>query len=172
MKAYPVLIFLLINFYAFGIKLQASPGLNLQFRVLQENLPTRNYSLVVYRNGDLADSFFVRRSTDFILHLDLNCNYILRINKPGYLERLVALETTVPENKSKEYDYDFDVEMLPDSVGGNTLEDLPVLLVEYNSHNGKFTYSSTYGSSVGHLPETRVFHRKERAKKKPGETNV
>ncbi|HTL80670.1 MAG TPA: hypothetical protein VL651_03135 [Bacteroidia bacterium] len=148
------ILLLMIPFFAFGKNDGHMTGLQLSFRVFDRGLLLKNYSLSIYCNGELTDSINVRKSNLFCLNMEFNNNYVIRINRPGYRERLILIDTKVPDRKkNKAFEYSFDISMLADSLGANTLADLPTMLIQYDGHEKDFNYSQTYSQSVGHLPE-------------------
>lgn len=130
------------------------PGLEISVSLSENETPVNGYRIFIFEDSKFRDSVYAELALPVYLQLDLNKKYCLKFIKPGFLERLVLVETTVPAGKEKgKYSYDFEIGMLPDDSSANTAGDLPVALIHYDTLQGAFNYSLQYAGSVDHVPQ-------------------
>ncbi len=155
MKPY-VLIPLVIFLFHDGTNASPLPGrsgLEISVSLSANETPVNGYRIFIFEDTRFRDSVFAELALPIYLQFDLNKNYCLKFTKPGFLDRVVLVETKVPAGKEKrKYSYDSEISMLPgDSV--NTAGDRPVALIQYDTLRGSFSYSHAYAASVGHVPQ-------------------
>ena len=154
MKHALLLLLFILPSWIIGKETSDDPGLEISFRLYDRDVPVKDYSLTIYEKGTKSDSQLVRKDKEIFLLLELNSNYIIRINKTGFKERLIIAETKVPIGMEQNiFDFGFDVNMIADTIVGNTKADLPVVLIHYDVSEGGFNWSGQYSESVGHDPE-------------------
>lgn len=108
---------------------------------------------MILRNGHLFDSVFAEKALPIFIMMDVNTDYSLRFIKKDFRDRIVIVETKVPVGKEKQhYSYDFDIEMIRKDSAPNTMADLPIAFISYDTITGGFEYSATYAASIAHMP--------------------
>ena len=148
----PVLFFFTREMHA-SISEIGKQGLKISFLLSEDNHPIENYTLVIYRDGEIDRTMEISKSTPVYALLDLNSSYTLRFTKPGFKARMVLIDTHVPKGSESEiFHFDFEIEMLEKNEPSNTLDDLPVALLKFNTDKNKFSYSSEYAASIFHQP--------------------
>lgn len=128
-------------------------GLEISCTVSQKNVPMRDYKILIIEN----DTGFTTISADLTepvyIQLDLNKSYVLEFSKPGFLERLVLVDTRVPQGKTNgRFSYDFEIE-LPfrhNDTGFYAVQ--PVARIIYDTTNDKFGYDIEYARYIGNIP--------------------
>lgn len=128
---------------------QECPGLEIASTLTYNEGRITDYTLIIYDENQSSDTIEVYKMKSIFLKLCYGHTYSLRYIKPGFLERVVMIDTKINEEKqSMETGFDFEVEMIPENNPGNTLSDLPVALIHYDNTVNKFEYSRDYHRQV------------------------
>jgi hypothetical protein len=128
-------------------------GLEISCSVSQKSSPMRDYQILIIENDTLFDTIFADLTLPIYIQLDLNKSYLLEFSKPGFLERLVLVDTKVPASKSKKrFSYDFEIEMPFRYCDTGTYAVQPIAKIIYNSSSGDFGYDAEYAKSIGNIP--------------------
>jgi hypothetical protein len=136
-----------------GTNEDVTPGLEVSFLLSDQNDFVNKYMIYIYKNGEIDDSVEIKRKNPVYMLLELNSYYCLRIVKPGFKDRMVLVDTSVPKEKETEiFHFDFEIEMLDRQEPANTLDDLPVAYLKFNPSKENFNYSEKYAESICHQP--------------------
>lgn len=128
-------------------------GLEISCSVSQQNEPMRDYRILIIENDTLYDTIFADLSMPIYIQLDLNKNYMLEFSKPGFLERLVLVDTKVPESKTKKrFTYDFEIEMPFRYCDTGFYAVQPIARIIYDEKDANFGYDVEYAKSIGNFP--------------------
>ncbi|MBI3510310.1 MAG: hypothetical protein HY064_06575 [Bacteroidetes bacterium] len=108
-----------------------------------------DYSMIVYEEGIPVDTFIVTEENKTFVMLNYDCNYCIRYTKEGFLDRVVLIDTHVPEGESfMKHTFDFEIELVSLKDHGNTIGDLPVAIVEYDTYSNEFLNDRDYFRQV------------------------
>lgn len=128
-------------------------GLEISCSVSQKSNPMRDYRILIIENDSVYDTIYADLTLPIYIQLDLNKSYVLEFSKPGFMERLVLVDTKVPEDKDhKRFSYDFEIEMpfRYCDTGSNAVQ--PIAKIIYDNTNGDFGYDLEYAKSIGNIP--------------------
>lgn len=107
-----------------------------------------NYWVYVFENGAPTDTFFVDARKEVFFDLDLNKNYAIKFVKEGYKERVLLIDTHVPEEGlSKSYTFRYLITFIPNGKS-NTFDDFPVAHINYHEKTKDFEYNRQYHRNV------------------------
>lgn len=128
-------------------------GLEISCSVSQKDNPMRDYQVLIIENDTLYDTIFADLTLPIFIQLDLNKSYLLEFSKPGFLERLVLVDTKVPAGRDKKrYSYDFEIEMPFRYCDTGSYAVQPIARIIYDTKDGKFGYDAEYAKSIGNIP--------------------
>lgn len=128
-------------------------GLEISCSVSQKNAPMRDYQILIIENDSVYDTIFADLSMPIYIQLDLNKSYLLEFSKPGFMERLVLIDTKVPDGKNrKKYSYDFEIEMPFRYCDTGFYAMQPIAKIIYDASVGDFGYDMEYARSIGNVP--------------------
>lgn len=128
-------------------------GLEISCSVSQKNSPMRDYQILIIENDSVYDTIFADLSMPIYIQLDLNKSYLLEFSKPGFMERLVLIDTKVPDGKNrKKYSYDFEIEMPFRYCDTGFYAMQPIARIIYDETVGDFGYDLEYARSIGNVP--------------------
>ncbi len=128
---------------------QEGPGLEISSILTFQELRISDYTLIIYDENQSADTVVVPKMKTLFLKLSYGHIYSLRYVKPGFLDRVVMIDTKILEGyESQETGFDFEIEMIPESQCSNTMDNLPVGLVRYDYSEQKFDYSRNYHRQI------------------------
>lgn len=128
-------------------------GLEISCSVSQRNNPLNNYTIYILEDDTIRDTIFADRTLPVFIQLDLNKSYLLEFSKPGFLERLVLVDTKVPKGKDrKRYSYEFEIDMpfVYSDTGVYAIQ--PIARIIYDGAVGEFNYDVEYAKSIGNVP--------------------
>jgi hypothetical protein len=142
-------MFLNKNIKAKQIINQEGPGLEITSTLTLEGEKISDYTLIVYDETQASDTLEIPKAKSIYLKLSYGHTYSLRYIKPGFRERVVMVNTKISEEKQKEEtDFDFEIEMVRKSQAGNTISDLPVAVIRFDSTENRFEYSREYHRQI------------------------
>jgi hypothetical protein len=128
-------------------------GLEISCSVSQKSNPLRDYRILIIENDTIFDTIYADLTLPIYIQLDLNKSYLLEFSKPGFMERLVLVDTKVPEEKDKKrFSYDFEIEMPFRYCDTGSYAVQPVAKIIYDEVNGYFGYDPEYAKSIGNIP--------------------
>lgn len=151
-------------------------GLEISCSVSEQNTPMRDYMILILEDDTIRDTIFADLTLPIFIQLDLNKSYILEFSKPGFLDRLVLVDTKVPEGKDrKRYTYDFEIDM-PFRYCDTAMHAVqPIARICYDEESGEFDYDAEYARNTGNIPTMVTGQDKPNQKsagKKSGGTKV
>lgn len=128
---------------------QDGPGLELTSKLMFNDERISDYTLIIYNENQTSDTIEVSTIRSIDLKLSYGHYYSLRYIKPGFLDRVVMIDTRINENiKVKDAGFDYEIEMIPIMVHGNTVADLPVAIIHFDITESKFEYSRNYHRQI------------------------
>ena len=107
----------------------------------------KEFSVVLYKDNSQVVELPPSRHSAFQLALDLNSTYTIKINKPGFREKVVFIDTQLPEG-IEEYDaYPCKVNLEPLDLFAHAdpfYLDFPSALARWDVAAGRFEHSGHY----------------------------
>ena len=108
-----------------------------------------DYWIYVFENGAPKDTFFVESKKEIFIALQLNNNYAVKFVKEGFKDRILLVDTHVPDSRSsKNYSFRYLIEFLPNDAVSNTFDDFPVAYITYQKAVNDFDYDRMYHHNV------------------------
>lgn len=143
-------------------------GLEISCTVSQKDKPMREYRILIIENDSLFDTVYADLTMPVYIQLDLNKSYMLEFSKPGFLERLVLVDTKVPVGAvNRRFSYDFEVELPPSYSDTGFHAVRPIARIIYDTKVADFNYDEEYAKSIGNIPTLSTIPD---TKEKPGGT--
>lgn len=139
-------------------------GLEISCSVSQMNNPMRDYTILILENDSVRDTIFADLALPIYIQLELNKSYVLEFSKPGFLERLVLVDTKVPSGKDRRrYSYEFEIDMPFRYCDTGAYAVQPIARIIYDTEAGEFSYDMEYAKSIGNIPTISVTPAKQDA---------
>jgi hypothetical protein len=156
-----LLVFLLSLFIPAAINARSGTfpwaGLEVSCSVSQQNTAMRDYRVLIIENDSIYDTIYADLALPIFIQLDLNKSYLLEFSKPGFLERLVLIDTKVPNGKkNKHFSYEFEIEMPFRYCDTGAYAIQPIARIIYDNESGEFNYDKEYARSIGNIPTVVV----------------
>lgn len=112
-----------------------------------------SYTVKLLHDNKVIDQFVVDAKAKFKLNLKRNTSYTIRIEKEGYIPRLVSVNTTLPETARKNslYRFHFDMQLFSDTYAKYFDADdidFPIALIAYDKNKGLFHYDKNYTARI------------------------
>jgi hypothetical protein len=99
----------------------------------------------IFQDGALRDSFYVTNKREQYYELPLNHNFALKFRKTGYRERIVLVDTHVPNAEAQRYySFRYSIEFISEDAPANTFDDFPVAYVTFQKAKKDFDFDRTY----------------------------
>lgn len=152
MKATNIKTLLLVIVCVYTVNIFAQDKSDLIFELkasaLYNNEPTENYSILVYENGQIKDSLFMKKSKATTLSLEANKVYSVVYKKENCQEKVVIVNTEIPKGLNEidnEDPFELQIEMSP-KVNKIKQEyvDYPVAILTINKKKRLLMASETY----------------------------
>jgi hypothetical protein len=122
-------------------------ALELSGSALLNNAHTSNYSISVYLDGRIIDSIYAKSKKTIKFYIDYNQVYTLLFQKQNCLDKIVIVNTQIPEGlKSMEDNsFDFEIEMSEVlSKKNKELEDYPIAVLYIDKFEEMLQVSADY----------------------------
>jgi tetratricopeptide (TPR) repeat protein len=112
----------------------------------EDNLkPISNAKATLYKDGTKVKSLFTNDKGEFRFEMDINGEYLIEIEKPGFLSKKIAFNTEVPNEVTGRWTMEFAMSLFPGCEGVNTsvLND-PVDRVKFSTNKVDFISDEAY----------------------------
>lgn len=111
------------------------------------------YVVMLIQNNKVIEQIEVNGKEKFKLHLKRNTRYSIRVEKNGFISRLVSVCTNLPENArvTNLYRFHFDIHLFSDAFAKYFDPDdidFPVALIAYDEKQKLFNYDKSYTEQV------------------------
>lgn len=104
-----------------------------------------DYMVYIFQDGALRDSFHVTNKREQYYELPLNHNFALKFRKTGYRERIVLVDTHIPNAEAQRYySFRYSIEFISEDAPANTFDDFPVAYVTFQKAKKDFDFDRTY----------------------------
>ncbi len=117
----------------------------------EDDQSNKNYKVELIYFNTLIDSMFKKDNRSFSFDLKKNSIYTIRISKPGYLAKLISINTFMEEENQNWYRFHFETNLLHESrrhdLDSESLE-FPIALVEFNANTDIFYFNETYTTNI------------------------
>lgn len=115
---------------------------------LYNDAPTNNYSIIVYADGKLKDSLFIKKNKAIKLSLESNKVYSLVFKKENCPDKFVIVDTNIPKGVNEilnEEPFDIQIEVSPEAKSvKKEYDDYPVAIVMVNKKKKLLMASENY----------------------------
>lgn len=111
----------------------------------------KNIRVYLYNGSDIVDSAKVNSNKDFGFVLDRNKRYTICINAPDFYQRLITINTDLPEhvNTIPLFIFEFEIELIPEIKGvDDYYMDFPIAIIEFDPKTETFGYRKKYTSMM------------------------
>ncbi|MCB9184884.1 MAG: hypothetical protein H6591_13325 [Flavobacteriales bacterium] len=107
---------------------------------------TAEASLVLFRDNEQLGTLQTDKKGRFTLELDINQFYTVQVKREGYQDKMLYIDTKLPENVVDYPDYLCFVNLQPLSTQGIDpfYTDFPSAIVRWNEEEGGFYHSEHY----------------------------
>ncbi len=104
------------------------------------------YKVFLYRNNEALGEVPVGKKGRFELELDIDQMYTVRVVKEGYQEKMLNIDTTLPQDLTKYPDYECFINLQPAMAQGVDpfYTDFPSAIVRYDAEMKGFYHSEHY----------------------------
>lgn len=120
--------------------------LPVQGEVTVEGQRATDFDVAVYRDNEEMGKIKADKKGRFRLELDIDRAYTLLISKPGFQNKMIYLDTSLPKDLVTYPAYDCFVNLMP--VNATNIDpfyaDFPSAIVRYNADMGGFYHSDDY----------------------------
>ncbi|MFT3885676.1 MAG: hypothetical protein QM724_09665 [Flavobacteriales bacterium] len=119
-------------------------------KVTASRAKTQEFSVFVYKDNRLLGEVKPKKGK-FLLELDLNEVYSVRLTKDGYQEKLITIDTTMPEQEVQYPAYPCMVNLEPADKFAHSdpfYLDFPSAIVHWNSEMKAFYHSANYLTDI------------------------
>lgn len=141
-------------------------GLEISCSLSDRNAPLKEYTILILEDDTARDTIFADLAIPIYIQLDLGKSYVIEFSKPGFLERLVLIDTRVPSDKlKKRYSYDFEIDMPPAINDTGMYAIQPIARIMYDTINDGFTYDEEYARNTGNFPQMSTVDTKDNSQK-------
>lgn len=110
----------------------------------------QDYDLILYKDNVELGKLKPKSKGRFELELDIDQTYTVRIMKEGFQEKMILVDTSIPEGLIQYPAYDCFVNLMP--VNASNIDpfytDFPSAVVRYNPDMGGFYHSEHYLSHI------------------------
>jgi len=148
--AYLKLAFIVLaSIFSFNVNAQND---NFVFEInsgaLYNDAPTKDYSIIVYADGKLKDSLFIKKSKAINLTLESNKVYSLVFKKENCPDRFVIVNTNIPSGVGEilnDEPFALQIEVSPEAKSvKKEYDDYPVAIVMVNKKKKLLMASENY----------------------------
>jgi hypothetical protein len=98
-------------------------------------------------NNNVIDSFVTKDRKKFKVGLKKNCNYVIRLVKTGYVDKMIAVNTKLTPFNEALYRFSFEttmIELAASAKMNKELLDRPIAMIYFDEKKNCFDYSKTY----------------------------
>ena len=111
------------------------------------------YTIKLIQDNKVIDQIMVNGKDKFKFNLKRNMMYTIKIEKEGFLPRLVSVSTQLPQNtkKSNLYRFHFDIELFSETFSkyfDADDVDFPIALISFDSNKKVFNYDKNYTKKI------------------------
>jgi hypothetical protein len=114
----------------------------------------KDVTIRLYKADQLVYQILASEEPRIFFALDPNSNYSVKFSKEGYTDRLISINTTIPDDvvMSPIFTFDFDIEMVAQNVSLDEFYlDFPVALVTFDKRKEIFGYNREYTRKISTL---------------------
>lgn len=120
----------------------------LQSSAIYNDAPTNNYSIIIYADGKLKDSVFVKKNKAIKLSLESNKVYSLVFKKENCPDKFVIVNTNIPSGIGEiqnDEPFNLQIEVSPDAKSiRQEYDDYPVAILMVNKNKKLLMASENY----------------------------
>lgn len=111
-----------------------------------EGKPVEEYKVILYKNNESLGEVPIGKKGQFELELDIDQLYTVRVVKEGFQEKIMNIDTTLPEGLTKYPAYDCFINLQATNAQGVDpfYTDFPSAIVRYDAEMKGFYHSEHY----------------------------
>ncbi len=115
-------------------------------QVYADGKRSNDHQVILYKDNELVSQQKSQRKVGFFLELDIDAMYTIRIVKPGFQDKMMYIDTTLPKDLVTYPDYELFVNLLPPNAQNIDpfYTDFPSAIVRWNDEMGGFYHSDHY----------------------------
>lgn len=116
-------------------------------QVFEAGVKASGFTVEVFRDNRSERVLPVGKKGDFVADLDLDQLFTLKISKPGFKDKWIQLDTSIPKEKMAYPPYALMVNLEPETglqPSDDLFADFPSAIVRYNEELGGFYHSEDY----------------------------
>ncbi len=140
-----IIIFLVVLFYPFFSIFSQQSVLEVIGTAESNMQPLANAKVTLFKNGNPIQSVHTQSNGEFIFNLDVNGEYLIEIEKSGFLPKKIAFNTELPNEVTGRWTMEFAMSLFPGCEGVNTsILNEPVDRIKYSSNKSDFISDEAY----------------------------
>lgn len=138
-----------ICFFSLAINAQTNDMVfEITSSALYNDEPTKNYSILVYENGIMKDSVFIKKTKPLNLVLETNKVYSIVFKKENCLTKVVIVNTEIPKGVKEiinDEPFNLQIEVSPEITKlKKEYDDYPVAILMFNKKKKLLMASENY----------------------------
>ena len=111
------------------------------------------YTIKLIYNNKVVEEQTLKVSKPFAFHLSRNCFYAIRIEKDGYIPKIISISTIVPKSlgESESYTFTMSTNLLSNYLLGlfeDDSMDFPSAIIYYDKGNDSFELNQKYTDAL------------------------
>lgn len=114
--------------------------------------PTDMITLTVFKDNEQAFELTPeKKKSSFVLDLDMDAYYTVRASKEGYREKIIVIDTRLPENVLKYKSTSFAMNLEPAekyAYGEQFYLDFPSAIIQWDEQKQAFAHNSGYLANI------------------------
>ncbi len=115
-------------------------------KVIQGGERCTDYTLTVYKDNKVLAPASIDKKGRFNLELDIDQAYTVRVSKPGFADKLIYIDTTLPKDQVTYPDYEMTLNLI--ASGDHSVDpfyaDFPSGIIRWNEEMDGFYHNEGY----------------------------
>lgn len=120
-------------------------------QVYEAGQKAKGFTVEVFRDNRSEKKLPIGKKGDFVADLDLDNLYTLKISKPGFQDKWIQVDTSIPQEKMAYPPYALMVNLEPETglrPSDDLFSDFPSAIVRFNAELGGFFHSEEYLANI------------------------
>src|SRR6187402_922255 len=108
---------------------------------IPKSLVNKTYKIELLCHNTVVDSGFVVDDESFLLKVQKNSWYTIRIVKEGFFPLVISMDTRLPDYNTESHRFHFDTELIVEdytSITDVDAVDFPIAIVSFNKNKNSF----------------------------------
>ena len=118
--------------------------------VMQDGERIKDYNLILYKDNKVVAPPHIDKKGRFHLELDIDAAYTVHISKPGYAQKIIYVDTSLPKDLVTYPDYEMTLGLIADASTSVDpfYSDFPSGIVRWNPEMEGFYHSEQYMAHI------------------------